>query len=63
MKTLEITVTREKYVIDRLKIMMGAIESVASSSDENPLTLEKAEQVFSMLKVNVAICDCFHGLK
>lgn len=51
-KTLGKTMKVEKYAIDKLKVMVDAIESVVPSANEKPLTLEKAEQVFSSLKVS-----------
>ena len=53
-KNFGTTVRQEKYVIDKLQVMIDALESVIPSENNDDLTLEKAEDVFSSLKVRMS---------
>lgn len=47
------TLKQEKLVMDNLKSMIDTVEFVVQSSKDKSLTLEKAEEIFSSLKVSL----------
>lgn len=52
-KNLSKTLKQEKLVMDNLKSMIDTVEFVVQSSKDKSLTLEKAEEIFSSLKVSL----------
>lgn len=51
MKDFGRTLKQEKVVMDSLKNMIDTVESVVQSSKDKSLSLDKAEEIISSLKV------------